>query len=107
MKILSKFLCESQNESSGGKTLLHWCPGCDSWHMVDVEKPNVYNAKWTWNGDVEKPTLSPSVNCVGRCHYFLRDGMLSFCSDSKHALAGKTVPLPEIPEQLRSMIEED
>lgn len=32
------------------------------------------------------------------CHYFLQAGMLSYCGDSPHALAGKSVPLPEFPE---------
>lgn len=32
-----------------------------------------------------------------RCHLFLTDGKLSFCSDSEHRLAGQTVDLPDWP----------
>jgi hypothetical protein len=72
--------------------------------------------KWQYNGSIEKPTTKPSVRIfvtddedeTGRplpapiertlCHYFLTDGNLVFCGDSKHILAGQTVPLPDIPE---------
>lgn len=105
MKVLSRFLC-STNDESWGLRLMHWCPGCNGWHMVNVEKPNHLGAQWSWNEDVEKPTFSPSVNIVGHCHYFIRGGMIEFCGDSRHALAGQTVPLPEIPERLLSMVYE-
>ena len=72
-----------------------WCPGCD----------NVHRCKgWQFNGDFEKPTLSPSVMVtytpgdpdepVQRCHSFVRDGVIQFLGDSTHTLAGKTIPLP-------------
>ena len=91
----------------------HWCPGCEEMHPL----PD----RWTFNGDVERPTFSPSfLHTVttyaggvdaqgigigerrqGRCHYILTDGVLNFCSDSTHALAGQAVPLPVLPEHLR------
>jgi hypothetical protein len=37
----------------------------------------------------------------GICHYFLTDGLISFCGDSTHDFAGKTVPLPELPERMQ------
>lgn len=97
--------------STGAYT--HWCPGCEGMHVL----PDT----WTFNGDVESPTFSPSFlhgpshrfksydeRGVGigqpfewRCHYFLTAGQLNFCGDSSHALAGKTVPLPELPEGYR------
>jgi hypothetical protein len=83
-----------------GKTLAHWCPGCDSLHVINVEKPNHCNALWTWDGNVEQPTFSPSINIVGVCHYFIKAGQIEFCSDSRHALAGQTVPLPELTEDM-------
>jgi len=68
---------------------------------------------WTFNGDVVRPTFIPSflhqwrrMGADGvtpedmRCHYILTDGVLNFCGDSKHALAGKSVPLPELPPEL-------
>lgn len=85
---------------------LHWCPGCDEPHGIPI--PNDLNDRkvfWDFNGDVEKPTFNPSVKITTEkhgkpwcCHYFLHGGMLNFCGDSTHALAGKVVPLPEFPE---------
>jgi hypothetical protein len=31
------------------------------------------------------------------CHLFLTDGRLQYLGDCTHALAGQTVPLPELP----------
>lgn len=81
-----------------GLTYLHWCPGCKQLHPINVEKPNSYNAVWSFDGNLESPTFSPSINIVGRCHYFIRAGQIQFMSDSRHALSGQTVPLPDIPE---------
>lgn len=77
----------------------HYCPGCKELHRIDVNKPNVFSsARWTWNNDPVNPSFAPSINIVGRCHYFINDGNIQFCADSKHELAGQTVPLPDIPE---------
>lgn len=92
--------------------IMHWCPGCEQAHVIycnRAEKPS-----WTWNGDINRPTCTPSVLCFTThdeegeklpnnarrtlCHYFLTDGNLVFCSDSPHAFVGKTIPLPDIPE---------
>jgi hypothetical protein len=117
MSALSKKSCDAE----GG--LLHfWCPGCDQVHNVRVvgEKP------WIWNGDTERPTFSPSVlvtyykispegmAMIDRgtpppdgqrypgadvvCHSFVKEGRIQFLNDCTHALAGKTVDLPEWTE---------
>ena len=70
------------------------CPGCGELHCV--------GPSWAFNGDMDRPTFSPSIlvrwgsGDPKRCHSFIRDGRIEFCSDSTHALAGKTVDLPEI-----------
>jgi hypothetical protein len=33
---------------------------------------------------------------VTDCHYHLRAGVIEYCGDCAHALAGKSIPLPEI-----------
>jgi hypothetical protein len=91
---------------------LHWCPGCEESHTLP--------SGWTFNGDLERPTFTPSFKHEGRkrvfinrewvgewlrdakgdtipyiCHYILTDGVLNFCGDSTHSLAGKSVPLEE------------
>jgi hypothetical protein len=88
---------------------LNWyCPGCKKRHGVTV-KPRGDVIPWEWNGDLEKPTLSPSVLVNGmrgnsspewdaanpRCHSFMREGKLEFLGDCEHELAGQTVDMVE------------
>lgn len=89
--------------SDSGHYLVHGCPGCDEHHLIpDYEGSR---ARWTFDGDFERPTLSPSVKhdwtvkgeAPHVCHYFLRAGRIEYCGDSTHHLAGKTVDLPEVP----------
>jgi hypothetical protein len=56
---------------------------------------------WTWNGDVDKPTLKPSVLSGGgddmpRCHSFVNDGKVQFLDDCSHELAGQTLDLLDV-----------
>ena len=66
---------------------------------------------WGFNGDLEKPTFTPSVlshweEWQGEgvppkhniCHSFVRDGQIQFLGDCTHTLAGQTVDLPELDE---------
>lgn len=39
----------------------------------------------------------------GICHYFLHDGELRYCGDSTHHLAGKNIPLPDLPAEYRDI----
>lgn len=89
--------------AEGGR-LLFWCPGCDGAHQVQVgDGPG---PRWGFDGNYERPTLTPSINVTysgsdaGRdgappaiCHSFVRDGQIQFLSDCTHALAGQTIPL--------------
>ncbi len=89
-----------------GKTIgyLFWCPGCEGLHAFHTENHGD-NPVWKFNGDLNNPTFSPSLGVIGTskkgydCHLFLRNGKLQFQKDSKHALAGKTVELPDLPEE--------
>lgn len=100
------------------------CPGCKSYHYLGITPGT--RPCWTFNGDLEKPTFSPSLlqrsghyvsgqkqppDCwlcnnaeesekynyaCGVCHSFIKDGMIQFLTDSTHALAGKTAPLDDV-----------
>lgn len=70
--------------------LIHWCPGCKQVHGINM-------TKWTFNGDVDCPTFSPSFNIVGQCHYFIQNGFLVYCGDCNHELNGKSIELPDFP----------
>ena len=67
-------------------------PGCTMMHLFDN--------RWTFNGDLEKPSFSPSLlarwpeNNV--CHFFVQEGRIRFLSDCTHELKGKTVELEKI-----------
>lgn len=100
-----------------GPHIVFDCPGCGAAGPHGGRKyvPVEGSCRWSWNGDLERPTLSPSilqrlpgaaamdlpVNAVGEfvCHSFVRDGRIQFLSDSTHPLAGQTVDLPELPDK--------
>lgn len=82
------------------------CPGCNDTHYV----PTVGEHAWGFNGDVDKPTFTPSIlvrgvkNAWGPdfdatptvCHSFVTDGRIQFLGDCTHALAGTTVDLVDV-----------
>lgn len=79
------------------------CPGCGEPHVI----PTVGPKAWGFNGSLEAPTFSPSIlvqwrhhdgqeSREHRCHSYVRDGKIEFLSDCGHALAGRTVELPEV-----------
>lgn len=84
-----------------GGEIAYWCPGCGYAHSIGVDQALSNGARWTWDGNAERPTFSPSVN-VGpgtrsQCHHFVRGGRIEFQSDCWHPLAGQTVDLPAWP----------
>lgn len=84
------------------------CPGCASvserstgLHLLPVNTTNKKPA-WEWDGNLEAPTLSPSI-LTGKgsssiCHSFLKNGVFNFLTDSTHALSGKEIPIPDLPD---------
>ncbi len=69
------------------------CPGCECLHSIQTPP-------WTFNENLEKPTVSPSILVFGsavhpRCHSFVKDGMIQFLDDCTHALSGQTVEIPD------------
>jgi hypothetical protein len=120
MKInqISKVLGEIRTETH--RFLYFRCPGCaktgHGLHQVMIEGGN---SNWGWNGNIEKPTFSPSVLVtyrhpkgysndnpapVGwkgeyvddRCHSFVTDGRIQFLGDCTHSLANQTMDLPDL-----------
>lgn len=83
------------------------CPGCGHWHVVYTEREQENKIVWQFNGNVDRPTFSPSLlvwcdrgELAGqfRCHSFIRDGRIQFLGDCSHKLAGQTVDLPDATE---------
>lgn len=70
-----KFWIKGDSEQISG--LHFWCPcGCGS--LLGVEfAPN----KWTWDGNMDRPTVQPSILRHGGCgwHGFLTNGVFLEC----------------------------
>ena len=102
-------------ENEKGKFIL-MCPACECGHW--------FNDTWQFNGDMEKPTINPSLlvtsysvpenpelddngkyvlGADGRikgakktiCHSFVREGKIEFLGDCTHDKAGQTLELKD------------
>lgn len=99
----------------------HWCPGCREMHHIWTDRET--HPVWTFNGDANSATFTPSVLITGKqieqdaegrwtgnwvmgpdgkaldhvCHYFVTNGQLLFLGDCTHPLKGQTVPIPDLP----------
>lgn len=100
--------------------LMFACPGCaaggpeeyEGIHMLPVNAENIDKPSWNWNGDLESPTLEPSILTHGgpnypTCHSYLRDGIFEFLTDSTHPLSGQHVPIPDLPEWAAELSSDD
>lgn len=93
-----------------GEYYLHWCQGCKYGHLYQTDPSR--SPSWNFNGDIERPSFSPSMRIYTPahndgefahpeqtiCHYFVTDGQIQYCDDSRHELKGQTLPLEPIPE---------
>lgn len=84
------------------------CEGCEIAHYVDN--------RWSFNGDMEKPTFTPSILRRSKaiptdeecerilsgetveladlvCHSYITDGKIQYLNDCTHKLSGQTVNL--------------
>ena len=85
-----------RRKNGSGFLYMFWCPACREPHTFDVQK-----GQWEFDGDWEKPSFSPSLNLLpegGRCHLFLKKGIIEFLPDCRHHLRGQNVPIVEFPE---------
>ena len=93
-----------------------FCPGCGHLHGYQTKDPGGYN--WSFNGNLDNPTFTPSLlnrwgkeadpnwqepedpspqhQWSGRCHLFVTNGVIDYCGDCTHSLAGQKVPMKDI-----------
>lgn len=110
-----KFI-QTQNRQEGEADYLFDCPACGCSHGVWVTPhDNGNGATWQWNGDVNEPTLFPSLlvkwckydreengeiieSSVKEivCHSFISAGFILYQNDCTHEMAGEVVELPKI-----------
>ena len=106
----------------GHDRFFHWCPACEELHPLPMS--------WTFNGDLHRPTFSPSFKHTGKrvvvkngvwtgewhlgpdgqpldgtCHYIITDGLIQFCSDSWRCRSD-IVSMPVLPKELRDFPDE-
>jgi uncharacterized protein DUF6527 len=92
-----------------------WCPACDDLHAVEVSAGG-----WTWDGNLEEPTVNPSIAVSGvqweadspfhkprhnvapgaavMCHSYVRAGRWEYLGDCTHDLKDQTVPMVALPD---------
>lgn len=80
------------------------CPGCGHSHGLYITHPNDIGHKWGFDGNMESPTVTPSINSKwtyagGKkhvCHFFIRQGKIQFLGDCTHELKGQTVDMEDV-----------
>lgn len=87
----------------GPRMLMYFCPACGEYHGVPIDGPSVPNrGPWTWDGNREHPTLTPSVRVWidgeeasnrRQCHHVITNGVITFQADSWKR-PGESLPLP-------------
>jgi hypothetical protein len=91
----SKFLRAVQERPG---FFLWWCPGCQCCHFANTVANVPNEPTWSFNGDFESPTFSPSFLVDAdkperRCHTFIENGHIRYLDDCHHGLKGKIVPM--------------
>lgn len=83
------------------------CPGCErepghgGLHMLPVSGDANGRPSWSFDGNLDAPTLSPSILSTRPefvCHSFLKAGVFEFLGDCTHPLKGQSVPIPDLYE---------
>lgn len=89
-------------ENVGQKSAMLYMPGMPCPVAINISGPHPV---WGWNGDIYKPTFSPSIltrlpwgedqrEIVN--HVFVRDGIIQYLGDCTHEYAGKSLELPRL-----------
>lgn len=100
----------------GHRQLWFMCKACQLPHAVNVALPGDMHGKaplWSYDGQAEKPTISPSVRCWSNgargtpdgdsktCHFNLVDGVQQFHGDTwPEVFRGQHHPLEDVPTWL-------
>lgn len=93
--------------------LEHYCPACQNIHIVGTHLTLANGSRWNWNQDADRPTFWPAIKITTSfyrdkedpdfvlpatcCHYHIHLGVLTYFFDCTHAMAGKWVALPDLP----------
>lgn len=86
---------------------LFMCPGCKYDHRYIVKwgsKSERTEPVWHFNGDVDKPSFTPSLlmrtshhgEADRICHLYVTNGKIQFLADCSHSLKGQSVEMEEV-----------
>ena len=123
-KSISRKLRSFGNEDGSRTGIVFWCQGCKDFHSLHLQRPaDAPGPTWSWNGDSEKPVITPSVKVTygavpdadlgfeewlkdRMCHSHVgchgaQPGEIIFLNDCTHALAGTVQPLADLPASMR------
>jgi len=100
---LMKPIIHYLDSKDGHSWLSFWCPGCKRPHAIPfvnapVSPPHP-SPLWAYDGNPVQPTITPSLRIMtenegqSQCHVMVTKGVLNYCADCKHSLAGKSVPM--------------
>jgi len=76
------------------------CPGCNEDHVIYTRNPG--GPEWTFDGNMEKPTFSPSIkrtNHLGICHLVITKGEIHYCGDCFHEQQNKICQMVDLDRQ--------
>lgn len=77
-----------------------YCQGCRHHHIINTTSVNSSNAIWKFNGDLDRPTFTPSIHIkaenISICHFKVADGIITYQDDCEHDLRGQTKLLTDI-----------
>lgn len=101
-------------KDNGNGTYSFYCPGCGHDHVFYVGIQYHNGSRWSFNGDLNNPTFSPSLlnrwgveadpkwnpefedgtdhtkmPYSGRCHLHVENGVINYCGDCTHEYSGK------------------
>jgi len=85
-------------------SFLFVCPGCWQTHQVWTAESGPRRPRWSFNGDIDSPTISPSLRVRYYsseqekdvvCHSFIKDGKIQYLNDCTHELTSQTVEIPD------------
>lgn len=78
-----------------GKQVWVWCPGCDQMHPFTIEAPTGPEGDrlnsgitWEWDGNLERPTFSPSLLCPNTFHICEGEHQINECASGDFEVCG-------------------
>jgi hypothetical protein len=70
-----------------------FCPGCKCWHGIRIGGKG--HPRWSWNGSLESPTFTPSINIGNVCLSIVINRTIQFLRGTTHSRSGQQVEIPD------------